>query len=365
MTDMQIRLFGGPNDGIVKSVGLKDPIHVGYGLLNDLVLRVSAFKGRRVMLAARDGLLHLRVLDGNVMVCGQSLSAPNQCTIPPYTLIAADNMAFAVGPEQEEGRWAECERLWRSMAQPPAPETSVPPARPIWRWPGRPVRAAMVAGFCGAIALGWPAPAGSNHGAVDDPVRTAGMLLRDMGYESVHVERQGPSSIEVSGYVPLNADRAHIERLFSQRGLSVRVAVDTAEALGENIQHIMRLKGIGGAVEIVGEGHALISGVSLDPNAQSALIDSLHRDIPALKKVDVSEQIAWRENPTAPSPSPSSIDPAKQIEILVGGPSGYIITSDGSRYFIGSILPSGHKIVDISARSVVVERDGQISRVDL
>ena len=40
-------------------------------------------------------------------------------------------------------------------------------------------------------------------------------------------------------------------------------------------------------------------------------------------------------------------------------------TADGSRYFNGALLPSGHRVVEIAERAVVVERDGQRTRLTL
>ena len=50
---------------------------------------------------------------------------------------------------------------------------------------------------------------------------------------------------------------------------------------------------------------------------------------------------------------------AERIASVVAGSPAYIVTVDGARYFEGALLPSGHRIMQIAAQRVTVERDGQ------
>ena len=44
---------------------------------------------------------------------------------------------------------------------------------------------------------------------------------------------------------------------------------------------------------------------------------------------------------------------------LVPGEPAYVVTVDGARYFVGAMLPSGHRIARIAPQQVVLERDGR------
>jgi len=63
--------------------------------------------------------------------------------------------------------------------------------------------------------------------------------------------------------------------------------------------------------------------------------------------------------PAPPPAPPVSDDPGKRIASLVAGASAYLVTVDGARYFVGAILPTGHRIVAIERTAVALERDGQ------
>ena len=48
---------------------------------------------------------------------------------------------------------------------------------------------------------------------------------------------------------------------------------------------------------------------------------------------------------------------------IVPGDPAYVVTADGTRYFTGAVLPTGHRIQAIQANLVQLERDGQISQL--
>ena len=52
-------------------------------------------------------------------------------------------------------------------------------------------------------------------------------------------------------------------------------------------------------------------------------------------------------------------DPAKRVVSVVGGDDGYVQTRDGSRYFVGAMLPDGHTVTAIEGQTVVVQKDGR------
>ena len=73
------------------------------------------------------------------------------------------------------------------------------------------------------------------------------------------------------------------------------------------------------------------------------------------------KELALRNTATPlPPPTPPVVDdPNKRIASLVPGEPAYVVTADGARYFVGALLPSGHRIAQIAAQRVVLERDGQ------
>lgn len=44
---------------------------------------------------------------------------------------------------------------------------------------------------------------------------------------------------------------------------------------------------------------------------------------------------------------------------VVSSDQPYVVTLDGTRYFLGALLPTGHRIVAISGSQVQLEREGE------
>jgi type III secretion protein D len=66
-----------------------------------------------------------------------------------------------------------------------------------------------------------------------------------------------------------------------------------------------------------------------------------------------------------PPPPPMPDDPGKRIASVVPGDPAFIVTVDGARYFVGAMLPSGHRITAIAGQRVSLERDGKSSTLNL
>jgi type III secretion protein D len=87
----------------------------------------------------------------------------------------------------------------------------------------------------------------------------------------------------------------------------------------------------------------------------------VRRDVRGLQALEVRNTA----KPTPPPAPPVSDDPGKRIASLVPGDPGYLVTADGSRYFIGAQLPTGHRITQIDKSRVTLELHGQSSTLDL
>ena len=59
-----------------------------------------------------------------------------------------------------------------------------------------------------------------------------------------------------------------------------------------------------------------------------------------------------------------SDDPGKRIASVVPGDPAYLVTADGARYFVGAMLPTGHRITRIDGQHVTLERGGEESTLN-
>ncbi len=89
------------------------------------------------------------------------------------------------------------------------------------------------------------------------------------------------------------------------------------------------------------------------------------KEVPGLKRLAVRRlDVAPTADASAPPPAPLALAaPGKRVIAVVDGRPDFITTEDGSRYFSGAVLPSGHRIVEVEGQMVSVEKDGAMSRL--
>jgi hypothetical protein len=137
---------------------------------------------------------------------------------------------------------------------------------------------------------------------------------------------------------------------------------DPAELMASAVD-VFRLYGIAAQASWSPEGELVLRTKERDAAKVQAAAAAARRDVARLPTLRVDNQPPV---PTAAAPSPAPDDPVKRLVAVVdNSDSPYFITADGSRYFSGALLPSGHRVVEIAERAVVVERDGQRTRLTL
>lgn len=136
-------------------------------------------------------------------------------------------------------------------------------------------------------------------------------------------------------------------------------ADDTAHAVAE----VFRLHGVAAEARAAADGGVRVEARERDAWRVGRAEQAVRRDVPGLGRLTVSNQ----PPPTAPAArAPLAADPGKRITAVVDDAERpYFVTADGSRYFTGALLPSGHRVVSIADRAVTVERDGQLTRLAL
>lgn len=126
---------------------------------------------------------------------------------------------------------------------------------------------------------------------------------------------------------------------------------------------VFRLYGIAAQASWSPEGELVLHTKERDTTKLQAAAAAARRDIARLPALRLDNQPpAAVVAAAAPAPD----DPAKRLVAVVdNADSPYFITADGSRYFNGALLPSGHRVIEIAGRAVTVERDGQRTRLTL
>lgn len=148
----------------------------------------------------------------------------------------------------------------------------------------------------------------------------------------------------------------------SHAGSSAAAATAAGTEQLNAVVDVFRLHGISAQASWTSQGELLLHTQEADAARVQAAAAAARRDIAHLPALRIDNQAPA----AAAAATPAVNDPAKRLVAVVGHTDNpYFVTADGSRYFGGALLPSGHRVVEIAEREVVVERDGQRTRLTL
>ncbi|WP_305794051.1 transglycosylase SLT domain-containing protein [Hahella sp. CCB-MM4] len=126
--------------------------------------------------------------------------------------------------------------------------------------------------------------------------------------------------------------------------------------VADDVAEVFRLSGLSVTTSVAGVGEILVRGHFVDDHLlRKVIYSNTMREVSGLGKILV-------ENYRAKSPLVSGV-PYSYIDHVVDGEDKYIVTTDGSRYYVGSRLPDNGKLSEINQNYIVVERGGEFFEI--
>jgi type III secretion protein D len=142
----------------------------------------------------------------------------------------------------------------------------------------------------------------------------------------------------------------------SAAGEMAAAAVATSRSgasIAHDVAEVLRLSGITCEAQYNGDGTVTVKGHLGDPQALAAIVKSRAiREIVGLKRVMAINL------DRGGSATPGTIVDGTRIVSVVASADPYVVTADGSRYYVGASLPQGGRLAGVKEGEVLVERDG-------
>jgi type III secretion protein D len=183
------------------------------------------------------------------------------------------------------------------------------------------------------------------------PLATA---LRASEFAGLEATRDAQGRIELRGRLATLAERSRLDAWLASRQLNPVINVHVDEGVARDVTDVFRVNGVAVQARAEGAGHIVAEAAERDADRLARAAEVVRRDVRGLDKLAVVN----KAQPAKPPTPPVVDDPGKRIASLVPGDPAYIVTADGARYFIGSMLPTGHRVKDIEPQRVTLERDG-------
>jgi len=359
---LELRVLQGPQAGARAPLAAGRPVVVaaGAGADADIVLRADA-AAARLRITADVAHALLEVVEGELRLGEQLLAAGAQAAWPRHQPLRIGNAVLAFG--------LACEDEW-PLADDVPPGAPAPVPQPDQndlqktRPPLRRRAEAWLAATGAAVLLGcggslWMAHVAAAPGASQAPVAVSSALLaealRGGEFASLQAATLPDGRPVLRGRLADLAQRGRLEAWLARRHWAPALDLLVDEVLARDIAEVFRVNGIAAQAKPAGAGRFVAEVAERDAQRLARAEEVVRRDVRGVQQLAVRNTAV----PLPPPAPPVVDDPNKRIASLVPGQPAYVVTADGARYFIGALLPSGHRIAQIAAERVVLERDGR------
>ncbi|RRD58210.1 hypothetical protein EII20_03025 [Comamonadaceae bacterium OH2545_COT-014] len=372
----ELRVLDGSQRGATFPMRPGVPLCIGQDWSSDVVLRGEDHAAARLALLPDESALELEVGCGRSEVEDVRVDAGQKMNVGLYVPFTLGDARLAVGrvgasqwgtlfgeaPVQDDPQSEEAASSAASVSAALPATTAAVASEASTRNTGWVKRlllggATLMTISAGALTLAWAMEHGSlSAGQQMEQMR---QTLRHLGYSSLAVERLD-GQLTITGYLDTQAQRAQLEQaLAGTRFSHVRVKPWINEQVAQGVAEVYRLNGVAAQVKTTGPGIVQAQTRESNTEALERAQAVARRDVPGLHKL-----VALNDAPPAPSKTPAvAADPGKRVAAIVPGDPAYVVTADGTRYFPGAVLPTGHRIQAILPNLVQLEREGQMSEL--
>lgn len=360
---LELRVLEGPQRGarapLVAGVGCEVVATAGQADA-DVVLRDDGKTVRiRVTGDMRDALIE--VLEGDVKIGKQTLAAGAQAPWAMYAPLAIGRSIIVFGRAalaDWPGSTPQLPAAGAAAGATPRNASNAKPAAPARR-PLKRRAEVWLAGMGAVVLIICGAALGTAHLAAaprTEPVELPPLtvLLKGSEFSTLEAVTRADGETELRGRLETSAQRQRLDTWLAGQQATPAIDVQVDEVLARDVTETFRVNGAAVTARVTGLGSVAVDVSEQDAKKLARAEEVVRRDVRGLKQLAV-------RNTATPLPPPGPVvpaDPGKRIASLVPGEPGYVVTADGSRYFEGSMLPTGHRIVQVASSSVTLERDG-------
>lgn len=364
---VRLRVLSGRLAGAEHRLPPGRSVTVGHSFENDVVLRGDGTAGLSAELHLGDGATLLRVLSGTVVALGRELSAGEELLLPPYLPVRLGEFAWAVGAD-DHARWDEAASIAGSVARPLEQAAHAQPRADVrqriatrgdrWLQVGRKRARTIIAAVSALVLTAVAIPsfdywrAAQNH----DPAAVKRKLAA-AGFPGLAVAADpGGAGVLITGAVADDRTAERLDAFAAEQLPGALIEVETATGMAAAASDVLRANGVDARAEGVRPGTIAVLSAYLPVDKQREVEELLRRDIPTLRHVEFRAAAGKGSDDLRHFFNSGRFGAAS----FVDGDPGFITTADGSRWFAGATLPTGHKIVSVGHGQVTLERAGQI-----
>ncbi|MCI4592616.1 hypothetical protein MOK15_21400 [Sphingobium sp. BYY-5] len=360
-----LKLLSGRLSGKAYPLDGRDRISIGHGLANDVVLRGAGTRDCSIELQINPDTAQLRVLQGRVELLGRTLEAGEQAVLPAYLPFRLGEYLVAHGAPVSP-RWEDASKI----ADTPCGVAVGPLQAPrlfdrlldmgrarLGRIDRKTARLAAGATCIALLGMAAAQPLGTLVAGRGDAAALQ-REVRQAGFTGVSVGEAADGSLTVGGVVRDEQELARLRALALQHGDGVIVDAQTGPQLAAAATDILQSKGVAARVSPAQPGVLVVRAGYMPADRQAVVKADLQKDLPAVRQVGFKVDDRLDASPLQAFFTQSGAG----LATIVTDPA-HIVTADGSHWFPGSTLPTGHHLVSVTPNAVTFEKDGRLEQI--
>jgi type III secretion system YscD/HrpQ family protein len=342
-----LRLVRGVHTGAERRCGSGDVVVIGGGDDCDLILADAAVRAHHCIVSVIGDDIGLRAVEAAVRAGGREVSPGEPVRIAPFEVVEIGDAAFALGPAASEQEWTRVREAMATAANEVSAGTSAPaPRRPRWRL-AIGIAATVAAVVTCAISAELLRPSAPT---LETRQAMAEQIVRASDLPEVRVGGDR-GRVRVSGIVPDPTQGEKLREALSRSPAAADVDLRSGSSIAHDVVDVLRLSGMQADGRYLNEGQVEVRGHFGDPAKLQKVVESR-----AMREVGGLRKVVTLNLDTPPAPAPSKpADDGKLIAEIIGGKDPYIVTRDGSRYYVGAKLPDGGILQAIDGQDVLVD----------
>lgn len=364
---LELNILSGEQAGAQAFLSPGKKVTISGDHQGDIVLRDPLVADSRFSLFVENGSGVIEVVSGDINIEGEKYSVGTKAKLSPYVPVKIGSTMLAYGIPNDS-RW---ENVSITEQDPPLRQGLTPT---VLEYESDKRFSSMMTWSIavGAVLLGVTIAARAfttetnpefmqyEHAENYIPEAIT-IALSSPEYSELRIEESEYGKFFVRGFVDTRKQRMHVERVLESNNSAIQLDIIVDEQIAAAVRDVYRVNGISAKVEPKGKGVMRVTTMVSDTSDLHRVEAIARRDVSGLSDIIVDNHMP--ENINTASDSVIS-DPGKRIAAIVPGDSAYLVTSDGARYFLGAIFPTGHKIAAIYDQYVVLDKNGLKSTLE-
>jgi len=336
-------------------------IIVGGDPDGDIVLRDTQLKGQSFRLDVSADMAQVEVLSGSIEIQGRQVAEGSRAELHPCIPLKIGQTTLAYGAAGD-GQFQERQQsgdvpVQEQMQSGASWQQGVSPERKYGSM-------LLWLALAGTLLIGLGIYKGINDSVAQSRIEmtetSVAWMLKNAGFSGLTVEKGEEGGFAIRGYLETTVQHERLEQILEDLNVFAQVHVLTGEHLAATVQDIYRVNGIKAEVLPEGSGIVQVKTAEADLEKLNKVALIAREDIAGLRDI-----VVHNNEPEKPAePTLVKDDPGKRVAAVVPGDPAYVVTVDGARYFVGSMMPSGHKIFAILDQRIVLDKNGTMIALD-